>query len=190
MTGHNANVFNRGDEPEWLANVFIFVCGGAACAISILTNLKMYSAITKYRTQRESHFADRKARPSQSGNKSTVEKHADRASLVALRLINLYMICDFLIVTLYPASKIYTHCFRHDPPVSYAMEFIAASLISLQIVWVYLPFRAFGAIAVGERAPKVVHNKSPNATKVPVKSQAVLAGDSSLSDSKKNSSFK
>lgn len=158
----------------------------------------MYSAICKFRLQKESAAAIRNA-PSllapplspicsatQPAEQPIIHDQASRASLIALRLIALYVACDFFILSLYLSSKIYIYFYQHDPPITYALEFIAGSFISLQIVWICLLFRAFSAIAVGDRAPRVVRTKSLQASKSNPRSPGPTLSELAFSEAKTN----
>lgn len=118
----------------------------------------MYRAIWKYRMNRESVLARRNAsfvlscvviKPTRSPEQSITHERANRASLVALRIIILNITSNFAVLALYLASMIHPYCFERNPPLIYALGFLCESILSLQIVWVGLLFRAIRTIAVG-----------------------------------------
>lgn len=121
--------------------------------------MKMYRAIGKYRLHKELILSRRKAPKLsvQSAGQLKIHKQASEASLTALRYISLYMACDLLAITIYPAATIYAYAngSERNPTVSYALELTAGAFISLQVVWVCLLFRAFSAIAIGDRGPRI-----------------------------------
>lgn len=122
--------------------------------------------------------------PVLSVEQSTVQNQARLASLSAIRLIMAYMVCDLLVVTLYPAAKIYKYFYRNDIAISYSVEFMTASFISLQVVWVCLLFRAFSAIAVGARHPS--QNKSSQVNRPSLRCQAASPTELALKDAQTN----
>lgn len=75
-----------------------------------------------------------------------------------LRLIIIYLVCDCIIIMLYPAAKIYSYLVDGGANVGYQIHLLAGSLVSLQILWVCFLADAFSQIAVGN-LPVVAVNK-------------------------------
>lgn len=121
-----------------------------------------------------------------SVDQSTMQKQANQASVVALRLYTLYIALDLFMVSLYCSAKIYTYCYQRNPPVSYGIEFIAATFTTLKIVWICLLFRAFSSLAVSDRTPRANRTKSPQASKPTMKLLFVSPSELTFSDAKTN----
>lgn len=130
-----------------------------------MTNFKMYMSILTFRKQKETILASKRAQRLGSHTSPTIapvfepssrSKELDKASLYASRLISTYTLYHCIMLIIYPASKFYLYQLKGDISIAHQIDMVAATLSSLQIVWICMLARAFSHLAIGDLVTKKV----------------------------------